>query len=82
MTFSNTNLATITITEKEVKALRESAEFIAKLKRVLDLQHTTRIIRADTNEVIEVGELLRVKGILTGFNEQSTYWKQEEDEEE
>lgn len=79
MTFNIVNLATISITDKELQALREASQFIEKLERVLEYHHTDRIIRADTNEMIELDELMRVRGILTGFNESTTYWNTEEE---
>lgn len=79
MTFNIVNLATISITDKELQTLREASQFIEKLERVLEYHHTDRIIRADTNEMIELDELMRVRGILTGFNESTTYWNTEEE---
>ena len=79
MTFNIVNLATISVTDKELQTLREASQFIEKLERVLEYHHTDRIIRADTNEMIELGELMRVRGILTGFNESTTYWNTEEE---
>lgn len=79
MTFNVVNLATISVTDKELQTLREASQFIEKLERVLEYHHTDRIIRADTNEMIELDELMRVRGILTGFNESTTYWNTEEE---
>lgn len=79
MTFNIVNLATISVTDKELQTLREASQFIEKLERVLEYHHTDRIIRADTNEMIELDELMRVRGILTGFNESTTYWNTEEE---
>lgn len=82
MTFNNVNFATISVMDKELQALREASQFIEKLQHVLELRHIDRIIRADTNEMIELDELRRVRGILTGFNESTTYWHQYPDMEE
>jgi len=82
MFFNDVKLASIRITDKERFALRDAAEFIEKLERVLELNETDRIIRADTQEMIEKKELKRVHGILTGFDAQTTYWHQYTDEEE
>lgn len=79
MTFNVVNLATISVTDKELQTLREASQFIEKLERVLEYHRTDRIIRADTNEMIELDELMRVRGILTGFNESTTYWNTEEE---
>lgn len=79
MTFNTVNLATISVTDKELQTLREASQFIEKLERVLEYHHTDRIIRADTSELIELDELTRVRGILTGFNESTTYWNTEEE---
>lgn len=76
MTFNIVNLATISITGKELQALREASQFIEKLQHVLELRHTDRIIRADTGELIELDELGRVCGILDAFKESTTYWHQ------
>lgn len=82
MTFNNVNLATISISEKELQALREASLFIEKLEHVLEYNHTSTIIRADTQEMIEKTELRRVHGILIGFNSSTTYWHQYLDREE
>lgn len=79
MTFNIVNLATISVTDKELQTLREASQFIEKLERVLEYHRTDRIIRADTSEMIELDELMRVRGILTGFNESTTYWNTEEE---
>lgn len=79
MTFNIVNLATISVTDKELQTLREASQLIEKLERVLEYHHTDHIIRADTNEMIELDELMRVRGILTGFNESTTYWNTEEE---
>lgn len=79
MTFNVVNLATISVTDKELQTLREASQFIEKLERVLEYHRTDRIIRADTSEMIELDELMRVRGILTGFNESTTYWNTEEE---
>lgn len=79
MTFNIVNLATISVTDKELQTLREASQFIEKLECVLEYHHTDRIIRADTNEMIELDELMRVRGILTGFNASTTYWNTEEE---
>lgn len=79
MTFNIVNLATISVTDKELQTLREASQFIEKLQHVLELRHTDCIIRADTNEMIELDELKRVRGILTGFNASTTYWNVEEE---
>lgn len=79
MTFNIVNLAIISVTDKELQTLREASQFIEKLERILEYHHTDRIIRADTNEMIELDELMRVRGILTGFNESTTYWNTEEE---
>lgn len=82
MTFNIVNFATISVTDKELQALREASQFIEKLQHVLELRHTDRIIRADTSELIELDELRRVRGILDAFNESKTYWNQYTDVEE
>lgn len=82
MTFNIVNLATISVTDKELQTLREASQFIEKLQHVLELRHTDRIIRADTSELIELDELRRVRGILDAFNESTTYWHQYTDVEE
>lgn len=82
MTFNIVNLATISVTDKELQTLREASQFIEKLERVLEYHHTDRIIRADTGEMIELDELRRVRGILNAFNESKTYWSQYTDVEE
>lgn len=82
MTFNIVNFATISITDKELQALREASQFIEKLQHVLELRHTDSIIRADTSELIELDELRRVRGILDAFNESKTYWNQYTDVEE
>lgn len=79
MTFNIVNFATISITDKELQALREALQFIEKLQHVLELRHTDRIIRADTGELIEFDELGRVHGILNAFNASTTYWNTEEE---
>lgn len=82
MTFNIVNLATISVTDKELQTLREASQFIEKLERVLEYHHTDRIIRADTGELIELDELGRVCGILDAFKESKTYWNQYTDVEE
>lgn len=82
MTLNIVNLATISVTDKELQTLRETSQFIEKLQHVLELRHTDRIIRADTSELIELDELRRVRGILDAFNESTTYWHQYTDVEE
>ena len=79
MTFNIVNLATISVTDKELQTLREASQFIEKLERVLEYHHTDRIIRTDTGEMIELNELRRVRGILAGFNASTTYWNTEEE---
>lgn len=79
MTFNIVNLATISVTDKELQTLREASQFIEKLERVLEYHHTDRIIRADTGEMIELDEFRRVRGILAGFNASTTYWNTEEE---
>lgn len=76
MTFNIVNLATISVTDKELQTLREASQFIKKMEQALELRHTDRIIRSDTGEVIELDELMRVSGILDAFNESRTYWHQ------
>lgn len=82
MTFNTVNLATISVTDKELQTLREASQFIKKVQQALELRHTDRIIRADTGEMIELDELGRVCGILDAFNEPKTYWHQYTDMEE
>ena len=82
MTFNIVNFATISVTDKELQALREASQFIQKVQQALELRHTDRIIRADTSELIELDELRRVRGILDAFNESKTYWNQYTDVEE
>ena len=82
MTFNNFNFATISITDKELQALREASQFIEKLEQALELRHTDRITRSDTGEMIELDELGRVCGILDAFKESKTYWYQRTDMEE
>ena len=82
MTFNTVNFATISITDKELQALREASQFIEKLEHVLEYHHTDRILRADTGELIELDELGRVCGILDAFKESKTYWYQCTDVEE
>lgn len=82
MTFNIVSLATISVTDKELQTLREASQFIEKLERVLEYHHTDHIIRADTNEMIDLDELMRVRGILDAFNESKTYWHQDTDVEE
>lgn len=79
MTFNIVNLATVSVTDKELQTLREASQFIEKLERVLEYHHTDRIIRADTGEMIELDEFRRVRGILAGFNASTTYWNTEEE---
>lgn len=79
MTFNDVKLATIHISDKELIALREAAQFIEKLERALEEHETDTIVRADTQEMIERKELRRVHGILTGFNSSTTYWHMEEE---
>lgn len=76
MRFNVVNFATISITDKELQVLQEASQFIEKVQQALELHHTDRIIRSDTNEVIELDELGRVRGILDAFNESRTYWHQ------
>ena len=76
MTFNIVNLATISVTDKELQTLREASQFIQKVQQALELRHTDRILRADTGELIELDELMRVSGILDAFNESMTYWHQ------
>lgn len=82
MRFNIVNLATISITGKELQTLSEASQFIQKVQQALELRHTDRIIRADTGELIELDELERVSGILDAFNESTTYWHQYTDMEE
>lgn len=82
MTFNIVNLATISITDKELQVLQEASQFIEKVQQALELRHTDCIIRSDTNELIELEELRRVCGILDAFNESTTYWHQYTDMEE
>ena len=70
------NFATIFITDKELQVLQEASQFIEKVQQALELRHTNRIIRSDTNELIELEELGRVRGILDAFKESRTYWHQ------
>lgn len=70
------NFATISITDKELQVLQEASQFIEKVQQALELRHTNRIIRSDTNELIKLEELGRVRGILDAFNESRTYWHQ------
>ena len=79
MTFNIVNLATISVTDKELQTLREASQFIEKLEHVLEYHHTDRIIRADTGEIIELDEFRHVCGILAGFNASTTYWNTEEE---
>ena len=76
------NFATISITDKELQVLQEASQFIEKVQQALELRHTNRIIRSDTNELIELEELRRVRGILDAFKESKTYWHQYTNEEE
>ena len=76
MTFNIVNFATISITDKELQVLQEASQFIEKVQQALELRHTDRIIRSDTNELIELEELRRVRGILDAFKESRTYWHQ------
>ena len=76
------NFATISITDKELQVLQEASQFIEKVQQALELRHTNRIIRSDTNELIELDELRRVRGILDAFKESKTYWHQYTDVEE
>ena len=76
------HFATISITDKELQVLQEASQFIEKVQQALELRHTDRIIRSDTNELIELDELERVSGILDAFNESTTYWHQYTDMEE
>lgn len=80
MTFNSVNFATITLSQKESLARQEVVQFIGELKRTLESRHVDRIIRADSGEVIERKELMRVLGILNGFDTTLTYWHQEEEE--
>lgn len=82
MTFNIVNLATISVTDKELQTLHEASQFIEKLERVLEYHHTDCVLRSDTNELIELDELRRVCGILDAFNESTTYWHQYTDAEE
>ena len=82
MRFNVINFATISITDKELQVLQEASQFIEKVQQALELRHTNRIIRSDTNESIELEELGRVCGILDAFNESRTYWHQYTDMEE
>lgn len=82
MTFNIVNLATISVTDKELQTLREASQFIEKVQLALELRHTDRILRADTCELIELDELWRVRGILDAFKESETYWHQYTDVEE
>ena len=70
------NFATISITDKELQVLQEASQFIEKVQQALELRHTNRIIRSDTNELIELEALRRVRGILDAFKESKTYWHQ------
>lgn len=79
MTFNIVNLATISITDKELQTLQEATQFIKKIEQALELRHTYHIIRADTCELIELEELKRVRGILDAFNASTTYWNTEEE---
>ena len=76
MTLNIVNFATISITDKELQVLQEASQFIEKVQQALELRHTDRIIRSDTNELIELDELRRVRGILDAFKESRTYWHQ------
>lgn len=76
MRFNVVNFATISITDKELQVLQEASQFIQKVEQALELRHTDRIIRADTDEMIELNELGRVRGILDAFKESKTYWNQ------
>ena len=76
------NFATISITDKELQVLQEASQFIQKVQQALELRHTNRIIRSDTNELIELEELRRVLGILDAFKESKTYWHQYTNAEE
>lgn len=78
MTLNIVNLATISVTDKELQTLREASQFIEKLQHVLELHHTDHIVRADTGEMIELDELRHVRGILASFNASTTYWNMEE----
>lgn len=82
MTLNIVNLATISVTDKELQTIRGASQFIEKLEHVLEYHHTDCILRADTGEVIELDELRRVSGILDAFNESTTYWHQYTDMEE
>lgn len=82
MTFNIVNLATISVTDKELQTLREASQFIQKAQQALEIRHTYHIIRADTCELIELEELDRVRGILEDFNKSTTYWHQYPDMEE
>lgn len=82
MRFNVVNFATISITDKELQVLQEASQFIEKVQQALELRHTNRIIRSDTNELIELEELGRVRGILDAFKESKTYWHQYTDMEE
>ena len=76
------HFATISITDKELQVLQEASQFIEKVQQALELRHTDRIIRSDTNELIELEELGRVRGILDAFKESKTYWHQYRNAEE
>lgn len=76
------NFATISITDKELQVLQEASQFIEKVQQALEIRHTERIIRSDTNELIELEELRRVLGILDAFKESKTYWHQYTNAEE
>ena len=76
------NFATISITDKELQVLQEASQFIEKVQQALELRHTERIIRSDTNELIELDEFRRVRGILEAFKESKTYWHQYTNAEE
>ena len=82
MRFNVVNFATIFITDKELQVLQEASQFIEKVQQALELRHTDRILRADTGELIELEELMRVRGILDAFKESKTYWHQYTDMEE
>lgn len=82
MMLNTVNFTTISVTDKELQTLQEVTQLIKKIEQALELRHTDRIIRADTDELIELDELRRVRGILAGFNESTTYWHQYTDMEE
>ena len=82
MTLNIVNFATISITDKELQVLQEASQFIEKVQQALELRHTERIIRSDTNELIELDEFRRVRGILEAFKESKTYWHQYTNAEE